>query len=83
VFLLLVFTYRDITNLSYLPPKNWRYTYSMTEQIKADLAQYLSQFLSGKHRIGKAVKIINMIWDIAYEQGRDSCKCSYCDTIEP
>lgn len=54
----------------------------MSEQIKADLAQYLSQFLSGKHRIGKALKIINMIWDIAYEQGKDSCKCTYCDTID-
>lgn len=48
----------------------------MSEQIKADLAQYLSQFLSGKHRIGKAHKIINMIWDIAYEQGKDSYVCT-------
>jgi len=50
----------------------------MSEQIKADLAQYLSQFLSGKHRIGKAYKIIEMIWDIAYEQGQSSCTRDCC-----
>lgn len=43
----------------------------MTEKIKYDLACHITQFLHGKHKLGIAYKIINMVWDIAYQQGYD------------
>lgn len=46
----------------------------MTEKIIQDLANHITQYISGKHKLGTANKIINMIWDIAYEHGYDTAK---------
>lgn len=50
----------------------------MTEIIKEDLVNYISQFISGKHKIGIANKIISLIWYIAYQHGKESCTRECC-----
>lgn len=56
------------------------YNIAMTEKIIADLANHITQYISGKHKLGTANKIINMIWDIAYEHGYDNAKRDLTNT---
>lgn len=46
----------------------------MSEEIKDDLAEYICQFLSGKHKLGKAHKIVDLIWHTAYVTGYEEAK---------
>ena len=43
----------------------------MSEDRKADLVKYISQFIAGKHKEGTAQKILDTLWDVAYYEGYD------------
>jgi hypothetical protein len=51
----------------------------MTEKIINDLAEHISKYILGKHKLGTAHKIINYIWDIAYEHGYENGKVDALD----
>lgn len=46
----------------------------MSEERKADLIKYITQYIAGKHKEGTARKILETIWDVAYMEGYDKAK---------